>query len=154
MLDSVDTLDDAFWMLSFSSKKQAHIILQDNQITDEEWQERRDLITAEHRLPAAKEQLEQHSKAWIAQGAFKARRAAPRRQPVLRLQLRRFRNTTRSSLLLYHLLLSMRHFPIHTPMSDVLAKRCSSWRRGIKFESVFSEMQDKIQKKTEELRTD
>ncbi len=31
---------------------------------------------AEHRLPNAKEQLEQHWKAWIAQDAFTARRAA------------------------------------------------------------------------------
>ncbi len=37
---------------------------------------RRDLITAEHRLPDAREQLEQHLKAWIAQDAFTARRAA------------------------------------------------------------------------------
>jgi hypothetical protein len=30
----LDTLDDVFWMLPFSSKKQAHIIRQENQITD------------------------------------------------------------------------------------------------------------------------
>jgi hypothetical protein len=33
----LDTLDDVFWML-FSSKKQAQIIWQENQVTDEEWQ--------------------------------------------------------------------------------------------------------------------
>jgi hypothetical protein len=45
------TLDDFFRMLPFSSKKQAQIIRQENQITDEEWEKRRDLIMAEHRLP-------------------------------------------------------------------------------------------------------
>ncbi len=34
---------------------------------------------AEHRLPNYKEQLEQHWKAWIAQDAFTARRAAANR---------------------------------------------------------------------------
>jgi hypothetical protein len=33
----LDTLEDVFWMLPFSSKKQAQIIRQENQITDEEW---------------------------------------------------------------------------------------------------------------------
>jgi hypothetical protein len=32
----IDTLDAVFWMLTFSSKKQAQIIRQENQITDEE----------------------------------------------------------------------------------------------------------------------
>ena len=49
-------------------------------------------------------------------------RLAGRRQPVLRPQLRRFRNTTRSSVLLYHLLLFIQHAPIDTLV--VLAKRC------------------------------
>ncbi len=56
----LDTLDDVFWMLPFSSKKQAQIIRQEKQITDLEWEKRRDLIIAEHRLPNSKEQLEQH----------------------------------------------------------------------------------------------
>jgi hypothetical protein len=51
----LDTLDDVFWMLPFSSKEQAQIIRQENQITDEEWGKRRDLIMAEHRLPNPKE---------------------------------------------------------------------------------------------------
>ena len=34
----LDTLDDVFWMLPFSSKKQAQIIRQENQIPDEDWQ--------------------------------------------------------------------------------------------------------------------
>jgi hypothetical protein len=37
------------------------------------------LIMAEHRLPNSKEQLEHHWKAWIAQDAFTARRAAATR---------------------------------------------------------------------------
>jgi hypothetical protein len=75
----LDTLDDVFWMLPFSSKKQAQIIRQENQITDLQWEKRRDLIMAEHRLPNSKEQLEQHRKAWIAQDAFTACRAAATR---------------------------------------------------------------------------
>jgi hypothetical protein len=61
-----------------------------------------------------------------------------------------------SSALLYHLLLFIQHAPIDT--LDVLAKRCSSWRQGTKFESVFAEMQNKIQmnsaKNLEEFRAD
>ncbi len=75
----IDILDDVFWMLQFSSKKQAQIIGQETQITDEEWEKRRYLIMAEHRLPNSKEQLEQHWKAWIAQDAFSARRVAATR---------------------------------------------------------------------------
>jgi hypothetical protein len=37
----LDTLDDVFWMLPFSSKKQAQIIRQENQITDLEWEKLR-----------------------------------------------------------------------------------------------------------------
>jgi hypothetical protein len=73
---TLDTLDDILWMLPFSSKKQAQIIRQENQITDLEWEKRRDLIMAEHRLPNSKEQLEHHWKAWIARDAFTARKAA------------------------------------------------------------------------------
>jgi hypothetical protein len=42
----LDTLDDVLWMLPFSSKKQTQIIWQENQAAEEEWQKRRDLITA------------------------------------------------------------------------------------------------------------
>jgi hypothetical protein len=68
-------------MIPFSSKKQAQIIRQGNGITDDTWQKCRDhwQIMAEHRLPAAREQLEQQWKAWIAQNAFKARREAATR---------------------------------------------------------------------------
>ena len=72
----LDTLDDFFWMLPFSSKKQAQIIQHENDVTNEVWQTRRDKIAAEHRIPIAKEQLAQLWKVWIAQDAFKARREA------------------------------------------------------------------------------
>ncbi len=65
------------------------IIRQENQVSDEEWQKRRDLITAEHRLLAAKEQLEQHWKAWISQDSFKARRAAATRAKAAAAETRR-----------------------------------------------------------------
>ncbi len=83
----LDTLDDVFRMLPFSSKKQAQIIRQENQISDEEWEKRRELIMAEHRLPNSKEQLEQHWKAWIAQNAFSARRAAATRAKAAAAQI-------------------------------------------------------------------
>ena len=53
----LDTLDDAFWMLPFSSKKQAQIVRQENDLTDDVWQRRRDQIMAEHRLDGARDQL-------------------------------------------------------------------------------------------------
>ncbi len=46
----LDTLDDVFWMPPFSGKKQSQIIRQENDLTDDDWQKRRNLITAEHRL--------------------------------------------------------------------------------------------------------
>ena len=75
----VDTLDDVFWMLPFSSKKQAQIIRQDNDIMDDVWEKRRDKIMAEHRLPQAREQLSKQWKEWIALDSFKERRAAASR---------------------------------------------------------------------------
>jgi hypothetical protein len=58
----LDTLDDIFWMLPFSSKKQAQIIWQENNITHDTWQKRRDRIMADHRLPAAKNSLSSSGK--------------------------------------------------------------------------------------------
>ncbi len=83
----LDTLDDVSWMLPFSSKKQAQNIRKENQTTDEEWEKRRELIMAEHRLPNSKEQLEQHWKAWIAPDAFSARRAAATRAKTTAAQI-------------------------------------------------------------------
>ncbi len=83
----LETLDDVFWMLPFSSKKQAQIIRQENQITDKKWGKRRNLIMAEHRLPNSKEQLEQHWKAWMAQDAFSGSRAAATRAKAAAAQI-------------------------------------------------------------------
>ncbi len=68
----LDTLDDAFWMLPFSSKKQSQIIRQENDLSDDDWQKRRNQITAEHRLEGARDQLRTQWKAWIKQDAFTA----------------------------------------------------------------------------------
>ncbi len=68
----LDTLDDAFWMLPFSGKKQSQIIRQENDLTDDDWHKRRNQITAEHRLEGARDQLRTQWKAWIKQNAIKA----------------------------------------------------------------------------------
>ncbi len=70
----LDTLDDVFWMLPFSGKKQSQIIRQENDLTDDDWQKRRNIITAEHRLENARDQLMTQWKAswWIKQDAVKA----------------------------------------------------------------------------------
>ena len=74
----LDTLDDVFWMLPFSSKKQAEIIRQENNMLNDFWEKRRDKIMAEHRLPHGREQpeLAKQWKEWIALDSFKERRAA------------------------------------------------------------------------------
>ena len=72
----LDTLDDVFWMLPFSSKKQANIIRQENGILDETWQARRDLIAKEHKHADARKQLADKWKMWIGQESFKQRREA------------------------------------------------------------------------------
>jgi hypothetical protein len=41
LVRSCSTLDDVFWMLPFSSKKQVQIIRQEKNVTDEEWTKRR-----------------------------------------------------------------------------------------------------------------
>ena len=76
----LDTLEDAFWMLPFSSKKQAQILRQENDLTDDDWQQRRNQIMAEHRLDGARDQLRTQWKAWINQDAYKA--AAKRHQEL------------------------------------------------------------------------
>ena len=72
----LDTLDDVFWMLPFSSKKQANIIRQENGILYETWQARRDLISKEHKHADARKQLADKWKMWIGQESFKQRREA------------------------------------------------------------------------------
>jgi hypothetical protein len=54
---------------------------------------------AEHRLPAAREQLEQQWKAWIAEDAFKARWEAATRAQAAAAIPEYVVNTMRSSLL-------------------------------------------------------
>jgi hypothetical protein len=78
----LDTLDDAFWMLPFSGKKQSQIIRQENDLTDDDWQKRRNQILAEHRLEGARDQLRTQWKAWIKQDAFKASSQAGPRAPA------------------------------------------------------------------------
>ena len=68
----LDTLDDVFWMLPFSGKKQSQIIRQENDLTEDDWQKRRNLITAEHRLENARDQLKTQWKAWIKKDAVQA----------------------------------------------------------------------------------
>ncbi len=72
----MDTLDDAFWMLPFSSKKEANIIRQEKGILEETWQTRRDLLSKEHKHPDARKQLADKWKMWIGQDAFLQRREA------------------------------------------------------------------------------
>jgi hypothetical protein len=115
---------------------------QEYQITDDEWQKRSDLITAEHRLPA-EEQLEQHWKAWIAQ----ARRTAAARTKAAAAEIPEYGAEQFTTLppASQHNTLSKRHSS-DTP--DVLAKRCSSWRQGEKSgpKIRFLTNADKIQK--------
>jgi hypothetical protein len=85
----LDTLDDAFWMLPFSSKKEAITIRQDNGILDETWQTRRDLLAKEHKQPDARKQLADKWKMWIGQDTFLQRREAAKakQQDVAQLEL-------------------------------------------------------------------
>ena len=78
----LDTLDDAFWMLPFSSKKQAQIVRQENDLTEDDWQRRRDQIINEHRLDGARDQLRTQWKAWINQNVSKAVSQAEPRSPA------------------------------------------------------------------------
>jgi hypothetical protein len=53
----LDTLNDVFWMLPFSIKKQANIIRQENGILEDTWQTHRDLLSKEHKHPDVRKQL-------------------------------------------------------------------------------------------------
>mmetsp|Transcript_60150 Transcript_60150/g.125844 ORF Transcript_60150/g.125844 Transcript_60150/m.125844 type:complete len:89 (+) Transcript_60150:462-728(+) len=72
----LDLLDDVFWMLPFSSRKQSDLIRQENNISSDIWVTRREQICAEHRLPDARTQLQQTWKTWIHQDEFRERREA------------------------------------------------------------------------------
>jgi hypothetical protein len=53
----LDLIDDVFWHLPFSSKNQAKLVRQDNNITEDMWNARRKTIRAEHRNPNARDEL-------------------------------------------------------------------------------------------------
>ncbi len=52
------------------------MVRQDKNITDDVWQKRRDHLSAEHRHPDARRQLEMALKEWIEHESFKERREA------------------------------------------------------------------------------
>ena len=71
----LDTLDDAFFMLPFFSRKQAELIRQEKCIPEDFWQTRRSLLSAEHQQKDARQQLRESWKQWISQDEFAERRA-------------------------------------------------------------------------------
>ena len=73
----LDVLDDAFWMLPFSSVRQAQLVRQDHHISidDTKWTQRREKIMGEHRKDGAREQLTASWKAWVASEAFQEMKA-------------------------------------------------------------------------------
>ena len=73
----LDVLDDAFWMLPFSSVRQAQLVCQDHHISidDARWTQRREKIMGEHRRDGAREQLTESWKAWVASEAFQEMKA-------------------------------------------------------------------------------
>ena len=73
----LDVLDDAFWMLPFSSVRQSQLVRQDHHISidDAQWTQRREKIMGEHRRDGAREQLTESWKAWIASEAFQEMKA-------------------------------------------------------------------------------
>ena len=73
----LDTLDDVFWMLPFSSKKQADLVRQENDIADDIWERRRKLIFAENRTDEAREHLTNGFKAWISRSRSAGRQQRP-----------------------------------------------------------------------------
>ena len=71
----LDVIDDAFWMLSFSSVWQAQLVCQAHHITIDDWTKRREKIVGEHRKDGAREQQTASCKAWVASEAFQERMA-------------------------------------------------------------------------------
>jgi hypothetical protein len=55
----LDLLDDVFWMLPFSSVRQAKRVRTENSITMDVWNTRILAVAAKHRLPNARAELEQ-----------------------------------------------------------------------------------------------
>ncbi len=76
ILDTLGLDDhDAFWMLPFSSRKQADLIRQETNIPDDDRQRRRAQLPAEHKHAGARTQLIQGWKQWIGQESFAERSA-------------------------------------------------------------------------------
>ncbi len=67
----LDTIDNVFWMLPFSSIRQSNLVRQDNCIRAEEWNCRRRVIAAEHRPDNARAELARLWKEWIRRDAFR-----------------------------------------------------------------------------------
>jgi hypothetical protein len=67
-------VDSLFWHLPFVSSKQAHAVREKAQpsVTEEDWTQKFNSITAEHKEPGAREQLRAQWKEWLA-----ARKAGP-----------------------------------------------------------------------------
>jgi hypothetical protein len=72
----LDTIDDVFWMLPFSSVRQAQLVCQDHNISIDDWNRRREKIMQEHRQAGAREQLTARWKSWVASDSFKEKMAA------------------------------------------------------------------------------
>ncbi len=72
----LDTIDDVFWMLPFSSVRQAQLVCQDHNISMEDWNRRREKIMEEHQHAGAREQLTARWKSWVASNSFKEKMAA------------------------------------------------------------------------------
>lgn len=60
-------VDSVFWHLPFVSSKQAHAVREktDPPVTEEEWTQKFNLITSEHKLEGAREQLRAGWKDWL-----------------------------------------------------------------------------------------
>jgi hypothetical protein len=61
----LDTIDHVFWMLPFSSIREANRVRHDNGIRAEEWSNRRRVISAEHSLDNARAELARLWKEWM-----------------------------------------------------------------------------------------
>jgi hypothetical protein len=74
----LDVIDDVFWMLPFSSVRQAQLVFQDHNITMDDWTKRRERIMQEHHKDGAREQLAATWKSWVASDSegFRERRLA------------------------------------------------------------------------------
>ena len=124
----LDTLDDVFWMLPFSGKKQSQIISRKiilEMMNGKTSEKRIDLTMAEHRLPTAKGDRVKQLKAWMAQDAFKfAGTWQPLLWPLLQSLCKMISSTHDSTAFtVYDLFLHVSHF--QTQMLHALANQCN-----------------------------